>query len=119
MNTAAVDPDALRQACQPIARWWQAYLQGAEPDPASLARATARARLLGPLPGAVGRALSYVISGCPDLDYHKTHAAFTRIAAAANSPTRPAPQRQPAEVQLTLAKMPAALRPRPDRATTR
>lgn len=119
MTAATVDPDALRQACQPIARWWQAYLEGAEPDPASLARATARARLLGPLPGPVGRALRYVISGCPDLDYHKTHDAFTRIAAAANSPTPPAPQRQPVGVQLSLAGMPAALRLRPNRATGR
>jgi hypothetical protein len=119
LNAATVDLDALRQACQPIARWWQAYLDGAEPDPARLARATARARLLGPLPGPIGRALRYVISGCPDLDYHKTHAAFTRIAAAAHSPTRPAPARQPFAVQLSLAGMPAALRLRPNRAARR
>jgi hypothetical protein len=114
---ATLDPDALRQACQPIARWWRAYLGGIEPDPATLARATARARLLGPVPGPTGRALRYVVSGCPDLDYHKARAAFTQIAAIADGvppQPRPAPnkpQESPA-VQLCLAGMPATVPPK-------
>jgi hypothetical protein len=114
--SGTIDPDALRQACQPIARWWHAYLDGNQPDPATLARATARARLLGPVPGPTGRALRYVVSGCPDLDYHKAHAAFTQIAAAADG-IRPLPKsfpnrrQEPQAVQLCLAGMPATAPP--------
>lgn len=112
MVTATVDLDAVRQACQPIARWWRAYLDGADPDPQALARATTRARLLGPVPGAVGRAITYILSGCPDLDYRKAHAAFSRIAAVADRSDHPAAASladpSPGEaVQLSLAGIPA------------
>jgi hypothetical protein len=77
------DLDAVRQACRPIARWWRAYEHGGYPDPDTLARATTRARLLGPVPGHLGEAIAYVIDGCQDLNYQNAHAAFSRIAAVA------------------------------------
>ena len=78
-----IDLDAIRQACRPLARWWRAYEQGGDPDPHTLARATTRARLLGPVPGLLGEAIAYIVDGCQDLNYQKAHAAFNRIAAAA------------------------------------
>lgn len=77
------DLEAIRQACRPIARWWRAYQQGGYPDPHTLARATTRARLLGPVPGLLGEAIAYVVDGCQDLNYQKAHSAFSRIAALA------------------------------------
>jgi hypothetical protein len=78
-----IDLDAIRQACRPIARWWRAYEQGGYPDPHTLARATTRARLLGPVPGHLGEAIAYIVDGCQDLNYQKAHAAFSRIATLA------------------------------------
>ena len=80
------DLEAVRQACRPIARWWRAYERGVYPDPAALARATARARLLGAIPGALGEAITYIVEGCQDLNYPRAHAAFNRVAAAAERP---------------------------------
>ena len=111
--TTVVDLDALRQACEPIARWWQTTQTTGRADPDTLARAVRRARLLGPVPGPLGAALAYILDGCPDLDYPKVHAAFSRVASAAaidpaslnelaQSPA------DPVAVQLSLAGIPAA-----------
>jgi hypothetical protein len=79
-----VDPAAVHQACQPLARWWRRYQDGESPDPGRLARAASRAKLLGPVPGPLGEALAYIVEGQPTpADYDKLCAAFTRIADAA------------------------------------
>lgn len=84
------DHEAIRQACQPLARWWHAYQHGTQPDPDRLARAASRARLLGPVPGPVGHALALILEAPEDLDYPELEAAFTCIARAADQPpTRP------------------------------
>lgn len=111
--TAMVDLDALRQACEPIARWWQTTQKSGSADPDTLARAVRRARLLGPVPGPLGAALAYILDGCPDLDYPKVHAAFTRVASAATTdpPTLNELARlavDPVPVQLSLAGIPTA-----------
>lgn len=108
-----VDLDALRQACEPIARWWQTTQTSGRADPDTLARAVRRARLLGPVPGPLGAALAYILDGCPDLDYPKVHAAFSRVASAATAGDRPtlaelARPPDPVPVQLSLAGIPAA-----------
>lgn len=111
--TTRVDLDAVRQACKPIARWWQTTQTTGRADPDTLARAVRRARLLGPVPGPLGAALAYILDGCPDLDYPKVHAAFSRVASAAaatdnatlNELARPA---DPVPVHLSLAGIPAA-----------
>jgi hypothetical protein len=80
-----VDRYAVRQACEPIARWWQTTQESGRADPDNLARAVRRARLLGPVPGPLGTALAYILEGCPDLDYPRVQAAFTRVTAAART----------------------------------
>ena len=89
-GSSVLDRDAIRQACEPIARWWQHTLGGGGADPAGLSRAVSRAKLLGPVPGPLGASLAYIVDGCPDLDYPKVHAAFSRVAAAAG-PDGPTP----------------------------
>lgn len=79
---ARVDLDAVRQACEPIGRWWERTQTTGRADPVRLARAVSRTKLLGPLPGPLGAALAYILAGCPDLDYPKVCAAFDRVAAA-------------------------------------
>ncbi|WP_262323523.1 hypothetical protein [Acidiferrimicrobium sp. IK] len=115
LTTAMVDLDAVRQACEPIARWWQTTQTSGRADPDTLARAVRRARLLGPVPGPLGAALAYILAGCPDLDYPKVHAAFSRVASAAAATDRPTLRELaqppadpvPVAVQLSLAGIPA------------
>lgn len=112
--TTNVDLDALRQACEPIARWWQTTQASGRADPDTLARAVRRARLLGPVPGPLGAALAYILDGCPDLYYPKVHAAFSRVASAAAATDPPTLNElarlaaDPVPVQLSLAGIPAA-----------
>lgn len=109
--TVVVDLDAVRQACEPIARWWQTTHDSGRADPDSLARAVRRARLLGPVPGPLGAALAYILDGCPNLDYPKVHAAFSRVVTAAATDRPTLVERHgrliPVPVQLSLGGIPA------------
>lgn len=106
--------DVIRQACEPIGKWWQQAQLTGHPDPEQLRRSVRRARLLGPVPGPLGEALAYILDGCPDLDYPKVHAAFSRVTSAgAVGPTRADLGEEPAvpkaPLQLCLAGMPAPM----------
>jgi hypothetical protein len=80
-----IDLAAVHQACQPIAAWWTTYRDHPQhPDPEALRRANARAQLLGPIPGPLGDALAYIVSGAPDLDIDRIQAAFEQITTAAH-----------------------------------
>lgn len=80
-----IHDDAIREACDPIGRWWQDAQETGRPDPEQLQRSVRRARLLGPLPGPLGEALAYILDGCPDLDYARVHAAFSRVLAVGSA----------------------------------
>ena len=116
-DRSSLDYDAIRQACEPIGRWWEQTQASGTADPDRLSRAVKRAKLLGPLPGTLGAALSYILAGCPDLDYPRVKAAFDHVSAAGTAgpnrsdldhPGVPEPQGAQGAVQLAF-EMPSIL----------
>jgi hypothetical protein len=77
------DLRAIRLACKPVTAWWDHYLTTGEADPHRLDEALEDARALGPTPGRIGEALTYILGGClSNLEYSDVAAAFQRVAAA-------------------------------------